>query len=246
MGGNSFSGDLWERIHSVEICGKLTWVGRELWKFIPRQRTIVGGYPKSEEILAMLSSQWRFVVSSFCVREDFTKSEGVCGMLLTIRGELWEVTVVREDLWIVTFQVRGMWRLPWVKGDLWEVIPSQKRLKGCYSVSGDLWDVTLESEICGRLPQVRGGLWEITPSQSRCVGGTPSQRGICMKLPSERDLWEVILIKKKERFVGVTQSYRRFVVAELDHQLYKNTTDYNFPNVIAYNCIKVFLLFIIE
>ena len=52
--------------------------------------------------------------------------------------------------------------------------------------------------------------------------------------------------KKKERFVGVTQSYRRFVVAELDHQLFKNTTNYNFPNVIVYNCIKVFLLFIIE
>ena len=91
-------------------------------------------------------------------------------MLLTIRGELWEVTVVREDLWVVTLQVRGMWRLPRVKGDLWEVIPSQKRLKGCYSVSGDLWDVTSQrfvgdylksEEVCGRLHQVRAGVWEV-------------------------------------------------------------------------------------
>ena len=50
-------------------------------------------------------------------------------MLLTIRGELWEVTVVREYLWVVTLQVRGMWRLPRVKGDLWEVIIKKSLLR---------------------------------------------------------------------------------------------------------------------
>lgn len=77
----------------------------------------MGGYPKSKEILRMLSSQWRFVEGYpesgvICVsipsQRCYLKSEEICGRISRVRGKLWEVIHSVEICGNVSIQWRFM------------------------------------------------------------------------------------------------------------------------------------------